>query len=96
MRAGLLAVTRDGTGESAFRGFPLAVAGKTGTAEVSGKDDYAWFVCYAPAEDPQYAISIVVEEGGHGGATAGPAARQILSALYDLPIERVYATDESR
>ncbi len=96
MRRSLVDVTEEGTGESAFRGFGATVAGKTGTAQVAGKDDYAWFVAFAPAEDPQYAVAVVVEQGGHGGSIAGPAARDILASLLGLPIEHVTATDISR
>ncbi len=92
----LVGVTKDGTGTSAFRGFPVAVAGKTGTAQVATKDNHAWFAAFAPADDPRYAVAVVVEQGGGGGAIAAPAAREILSALLGLPIERVTATDESR
>ncbi|MDA3935931.1 MAG: penicillin-binding protein 2 [Actinomycetota bacterium] len=96
MRRALVAVTDTGTGSGAFRGFDVAVAGKTGTAEVSGKDDYAWFAAYAPANAPRYAVSVVIEQGGHGGSVAGPAAREILAALLGLPVEHVQATDISR
>jgi penicillin-binding protein 2 len=96
MHNALLEVTESGTGRSAFRGFGERVAGKTGTAEVAGKDDYAWFTAYAPADDPQYAVAVVIEQGGGGGAIAAPAAREILAALLGLPIEHVQATDVSR
>jgi penicillin-binding protein 2 len=96
MHNALLEVTESGTGLSAFRGFGERVAGKTGTAEVAGKDDYAWFTAYAPADDPQYAVAVVIEQGGGGGAIAAPAAREILAALLGLPIEHVQATDVSR
>jgi penicillin-binding protein 2 len=96
MHSALLDVTEEGTGASAFRGFDARVAGKTGTAEVAGKDDYAWFTAYAPADDPQYAVAVVLEQGGHGGAIAAPAAREILAALLGLPVEHVQATDVSR
>jgi penicillin-binding protein 2 len=89
-------VTAEGTGADAFRGFDVDVAGKTGTAEVAGKDDYAWFAAYAPADDPQYAVAVVIEQGGHGGAIAAPAAREILSGLFGLPVEHVTASDVSR
>ncbi len=96
MHRALVSVIKSGTGKSAFRGFEAQVAGKTGTAEVAGKDDYAWFAAYAPANDPRYVVAVVVEQGGHGGAVAGPAARQILAALLDLPVEHVRAVDISR
>jgi penicillin-binding protein 2 len=92
----LARVTTVGTGRGAFRGFAVPVAGKTGTAEVSGKDDYAWFAGYAPASKPRYAVVVVVEQGGHGGAVAAPAARQIFASLLDQPVEHVTAQDNSR
>lgn len=72
-------VTTQGTAASAFAGFPVKTAGKTGTSQVRGKQDFAWFVGYAPADDPKYVVAITVEQGGHGGSTAAPAARKILA-----------------
>jgi penicillin-binding protein 2 len=89
VRAGLNGVVSGtGTAAGAFRGFPLQqipVAGKTGTAEVQGKQPCAWFACYAPSNDPQYVIVVMIEEGGHGGAVAAPVARRILEHIYQLP-----------
>jgi penicillin-binding protein 2 len=97
MNTALVAVTQQGgTAYGAFRNFPVTVAGKTGTAEVAGKDDYAWFAGYAPAGDPEYAVAVIVEQGGHGGSIAGPVARQIFAALFGEKIEHVTATDVSR
>jgi len=96
MQRALENVTTQGTGAAAFRGFSTRVAGKTGTAQVAGKDDYAWFVGYAPANNPRYVVAVAVEQGGHGGSVAAPAARQILSALLGKKIEHVTASDSSR
>ena len=96
MKTALVSVTEVGTGKGAFEGFPITVAGKTGTAQVAGKDDMALFVGFAPAEKPRYAVVVVIEEGGHGGSVAGPAARQILAACLGQKIEHVTATDASR
>jgi penicillin-binding protein 2 len=96
MERGLRGVITDGTAKTAFRGLDLEVVGKTGTAEVAGSDDYAWFVGYAPADDPQYVVAVVIEEGGHGGTVAAPAVREILSALFGLPVEHVTGSDDSR
>jgi penicillin-binding protein 2 len=85
MRRALLGVTTDGTAEAAFAGFPVRVAGKTGTAQMKGKQDYAWFAAFAPAGDPKYAVAMVVEQGGHGGSVTAPAVRQILAQLNGLP-----------
>ncbi|MDA2922618.1 penicillin-binding protein 2 [Patescibacteria group bacterium AH-259-L07] len=58
---------------------PIKVAGKTGTAEVGGdKKPHAWFTGFAPYEDPDIVITILVENGGEGSAVAVPAAYEIL------------------
>ena len=93
---GLVDVTETGTAKAAFAGFGQTVAGKTGTAEVKGKDDYAWFTAYAPVDDPRYAIAIVVEQGGGGGAIGGPAARNILAYIFGEEQRVIHTTDESR
>ncbi|MCL5292912.1 MAG: penicillin-binding protein 2 [Actinobacteria bacterium] len=97
MKAGLGRVTRDGTASGAFSGFPVPVAGKTGTSEVQGKDDFAWFVGYAPADDPKYLAVVVVEQGGHGGSAAAPVVRSILAKALDIKEESmIKAEDISR
>ncbi|NTU71648.1 MAG: penicillin-binding protein 2 [Coriobacteriia bacterium] len=96
MKTALVMVTESGTARSAFRSFPIAVAGKSGTAQVYGKDDLAWFVAFAPASKPKYCVAVVVEQGGHGGSVAGPATRQILAALLGERVTHVTATDRSR
>jgi penicillin-binding protein 2 len=73
-----------GTSTSVFAGFPVAVAGKTGTAQVYGKQDYSWYVSWAPADDPKYVVAVMIEQGGHGGAAAAPAARLIYDALFNV------------
>ncbi len=89
-------VITNGTGAGAFRDFPIDVAGKTGTGQVAGKDDYALFVGYAPAEKPKYCVVVVIEQGGHGGSIAGPAARDIFASLFKVKAGHVTATDNSR
>ena len=59
------------------------VACKTGTGEVAGKEDYAWFVCYYPYEDPKYAVAVLIEQGGGGSATAGPVGAEVMGAIVD-------------
>jgi peptidoglycan glycosyltransferase len=60
----------------------IAVAGKTGTAEnVPGKPTHAWFICFAPAQSPQVAVAVLVENGGVGGVAAAPIAKQVMEAL---------------
>ena len=66
------------------RRLPVPVAGKTGTAEVFGSGDYAWYASYAPADDPRYVVVVMVEQGGHGGSVAAPATRLIYDALFGI------------
>ncbi|OAT82292.1 penicillin-binding protein 2 [Desulfotomaculum copahuensis] len=73
-----------GTGAAVFAGFPIPVAGKTGTAEVAGHNNHAWFVCYAPADHPQVAVAVLVEHGWEGAVAAAPVAKDILSAYFNL------------
>ncbi len=96
LRHALVNATTVGTGAGSFRGFGVSVAGKTGTAQVKGKDDYALFACYAPASAPKYAVVVIVEQGGHGGSVAGPAARQILAKLFGKRYRTIHTVDVSR
>ena len=86
VRKGLEGVVQDpnGTAYAAFRGFPIAVAGKTGTAEKLGKRDFAWFAGYAPAGDPKLVVVCVIEQGGFGGETAAPAVRQVMAKAFGI------------
>jgi penicillin-binding protein 2 len=88
------AVTQPGaTAYLAFRGALYTLGGKTGTAQVVTvkqtestkhqdadvrKREHAWFIAFAPVDDPKIAISVLIENGGFGGSTAGPIARKVL------------------
>lgn len=56
----------------------IRVAGKSGTAEVEGTTPHAWFIAYAPAENPQIAVAVVIEHGGEGIQEALPVAKQVI------------------
>ncbi len=64
-----------------FSGYSWSSAGKTGTAQVSGKNDFAWFSMYAPYKKPRYALSVCIEEGGSGATTAAPVAAAVMNAV---------------
>ena len=67
--------TGDGSLAAVFQNVPVPVAAKTGSAQVNGQSNSnAVFVCYAPYDDPQIAISIAVEKGGSGSSLASIAA----------------------
>jgi penicillin-binding protein 2 len=90
------ATSAGGTAYVAGLGAKYKIAGKTGTAQVftikqtdntrakivdERKRDHAWFIAYAPADDPKIAISVLVENGGFGAAAAAPIARKVLDSF---------------
>ena len=82
--------TEGGTGFEAFRDFPVAIAGKTGTAENSHGKDHGWFVAYGPYEDPRIVVVVIVEQGGYGSGSAAPIVRKIMEAAFNInqaPVE---------
>jgi penicillin-binding protein 2 len=93
IRRGMVGVVNEagGTGQAARLG-EMIVAGKTGTAQVIALDkvakqkhkDHAWFTSYAPAENPEVAITVLVENGGKGGAVAAPVVKKILEVYVRL------------
>ncbi|MBJ7381620.1 MAG: penicillin-binding protein 2, partial [Acidimicrobiia bacterium] len=82
----MLSVVDSGTGTAA-RIPGIAVAGKTGTAQAPGGPPHAWFIAFAPAEAPRFAISVIIERGGSvgdeatGGRVAAPVAAKVLRVL---------------
>jgi len=91
LREALRDVVASGTGRRAQLR-DISISGKTGTAQVvslgkvESEDavprrlrDHAWFVAYAPSDDPKIAVSVIVEHMGHGGAVAAPIAREIIA-----------------
>ncbi|MFW2383728.1 MAG: penicillin-binding protein 2 [Acidimicrobiales bacterium] len=97
IKLGLEGATVTGTAKTAFAGFPqsIGVAGKTGTAQVAGKADYALFAGYGPLNEPKYAISVILEQAGFGGDAAAPAARTMFDYLIagEIVPERVPFAD---
>jgi len=84
---GLGLVVTNGTASSRFLKFPLKeipVAGKTGTAEVVGKQDYGWFASYAPINNPQYIIVVMLEQAGGGSRSCAPIAKKIYEYLFNI------------
>jgi len=79
----MVKVVEEGTGIRA-RINGVDVAGKTGTAEIEGKEPDAWFIGFAPAYDPKVAVAVLLEQGGEGGVTAAPIARQVIEEALSL------------
>lgn len=91
VKKGMQMVAEDGTARRVFAGFPIEVGVKTGTAERSGinpstgdtYDDFAWFVGFAPFEEPEIAVAAVIFQGGSGGYAA-PMVRDIIAQYLGL------------
>jgi penicillin-binding protein 2 len=92
--SGLRAAANDpgGTSEPVFRGFPIQVAGKTGTAERGAQGDQSWYVVMAPYNDPRIVVAVTVERGGFGAEAAAPAARKILAAYFGIKGKKAVGT----
>ncbi|HET7444425.1 MAG TPA: penicillin-binding protein 2 [Solirubrobacterales bacterium] len=72
-----------GTAAGVFGGFPVPIAGKTGTAERPGHADQSWFAALAPYPDPRIVTIVTIEEGGFGAESAAPAALSMLEAYFN-------------
>ena len=92
VRDGLLLATHssDGTSYGVFGAFPIPIAGKTGTAEkdVDLGDGFvhnlsqSWWCGYGPADNPTIVVCAVIENGGHGGTAAAPAALKVFEQFF--------------
>lgn len=101
VRQGLLDVVHGNRGTARRIRLPgIQIAGKTGTAQVFSRkagekfdnkklrrtlQDHAWFVCYAPAQDPKIAIAVIIEHGEHGSSAAAPVAKELIHAYLGDP-----------
>lgn len=65
---------------------PYTVCGKTGTAQTARIEPHAWFVAYAPAENPEIAVAVMVEHSREGSEVAAPIVRRILDTYFDAPL----------
>lgn len=81
VKEGMLSVTEDGTGRAALGDYYIKVGGKTGTSEVTDKADHSIFVAFAPFDNPEIAISVVLEHGS-SGYSAGTIVRDMLDAYF--------------
>jgi penicillin-binding protein 2 len=91
---GLRAAANDagGTSTPVFEGFPITVAGKTGTAERGAQGDQSWYVVAAPFDDPRVVVAVTIERGGFGAEAAAPAARRILASYFGIKGKKAVGT----
>jgi penicillin-binding protein 2 len=83
-----------GTSYGVFGTFPVSIAGKTGTAEkvvtlpgYTGIQDQSWWCGYGPTGDPKLVVCALIENGGHGGTAAAPAAERVFSAFFHVRVK---------
>ncbi|CAN5644503.1 penicillin-binding protein 2 [soil metagenome] len=87
-----------GTSYGVFGGFPIQVAGKTGTAETTYQGapyDQSWYVALAPYDNPKIVVAFTVERGGFGADTAAPAVQQMLSTYFNVKPGQIDATGDA-
>ncbi len=105
IREAMVGVNIEGTGAQAFKGAPYTSGGKTGTAQVvqikanekyeaskvtERNRDHALYMAFAPAEQPQIALALVVENSGFGGANSAPIARRV----FDYWLKGIFPSEE--
>jgi len=95
IQQGLFEGTHDsfGTSYGVFGNFPVPVAGKTGTAQkivtlpgYKGEQDQSWWCGYGPANDPKLVVCAMIENGGHGGTAAAPAAERVFAKFFHVHV----------
>jgi penicillin-binding protein 2 len=89
-------VVVSGTGAGAFNSFPIPISGKTGTAQVFGRNpngsakaDTSWFASYGPTNKPRFAVVMMVSQGGFGASVSGVGARKIYETLLGVEGSKV-------
>jgi penicillin-binding protein 2 len=100
VRDGLYLATHDPNGTSAgtFASFPVPISGKTGTAERFSNElgrmlDQSWWCGYGPSENPELVVCALIENGGHGGSAAAPAALEVFEEYFDRRASEVHPED---
>lgn len=81
VKKGMLSVTEDGTGSAIFKNYAIKVGGKTGTAQVTGKKDHTVFIAFAPFDNPEIAVAVVIEHG-ESSRFSGNIIKSILDAYF--------------
>lgn len=81
IKEGMLSVTVDGTGRTVFADYPIKIGGKTGTSQINTGADHSTYIVFAPYENPQIAISVILEHGS-SGYSAGTIIKEMLDAYF--------------
>ena len=84
LREMMIEVVNSGTG-TRLKGYGFTAGGKTGSAEYNGnkEDSHAWFTGFAPADNPEIAVTVIIEGAGSGGDYAVPMARRVFEAYFE-------------
>jgi len=87
VQQGMRQAVTSGSAQS-FKNLPIQVAAKTGTAQITASKDktHSWFTAYAPYDNPEIAVSVIVEGGGEGWEVAAPVAKNVIEQYFHLPI----------
>ena len=100
LKSSLREVVISGTGAGVFSGFPIEVSGKTGTAQVFGRNpnggekaDTSWFASYAPTKKPRFAVVMMVSQGGFGASTSGVGVRKIYETLFGVKGSKIESAE---
>ena len=91
LNSSLREVVISGTGAGAFNSFPIPISGKTGTAQVFGRNpngsakaDTSWFASYGPSNKPRFVVVMMVSQGGFGASVSGVGTRKIYETLFGV------------
>ena len=91
LHSSLREVVVSGTGAGAFNSFPIPISGKTGTAQVFGRNpngsakaDTSWFASYGPSNKPRFVVVMMVSQGGFGASVSGVGTRKIYETLFGV------------
>lgn len=93
VKEGMRRVVTTGSGRYYADLDSVAVAGKTGTAQNPHGEDHGWFVCFAPVDDPQIAVAVLLENSGYGSISAAPIASLLVEKYITGEINRSYVYD---
>ena len=100
LKSSLREVVVSGTGAGVFSGFPVEISGKTGTAQVFGRNpngsekaDTSWFASYAPAKKPRFAVVMMVSQGGFGASTSGVGVKKIYETIFGVKGSKIESAE---